>query len=384
MKSMTHRERVMAALNHQQPDRIPIDFGGARPTCIVAPAYEKLRKYMGLAGETRTYGSGRFARSIIPDEEMLRILDTDTRMLKPGEFRWKNQKVIDAETHVDVFGITWRQPPGSYSMDVEGPFQKSDPKIEILEEFPWPDPNDPGLYARLKERAEELRRSTDCAIIGSLVSFLSGIMKQSCQMRGVDELLMDLYEDPEFICRLMDILTDISIKIAENMIDAVGDNVDVVFYGDDLGHQQSTLISPKHYREFVKPRHKRFFAAVKARSKAKILLHSDGAIFPLIADLIEIGLDALNPIQVSARGMDPAKLKQEFGDRLTFWGGIDTRDILPFGSPDDVRAEVRRMIDILGTNGGYVLGSVQAIQAEVPPENIVTMIEEAKSYGKAR
>jgi uroporphyrinogen decarboxylase len=192
---------------------------------------------------------------------------------------------------------------------------------------------------------------------------------------------MDLYENPDFVCRLMDIVTDLSIKMAEHALDAVGKNVDVVVYNEDLGHQQSTFTSPKHYREFIKPRHKRFFAAVKSRTQAKVLMHSDGAISALIGDLIDVGVDALNPIQVSAKDMVPANLKKEFGDRMAFWGAIDTRDILPFGSPEDVRKEVRRVFDILGKGGGYVLGSVQTIQAEVPPENIVAMFEEARSYG---
>ena len=200
-------------------------------------------------------------------------------------------------------------------------------------------------------------------------------------MRGFAELLMDLYENAAFASRLLDIITDLHIKIAVNALHAAGDNVDILFFPDDLGHQQATFMSPRLYRELIKPRHKRFVEALKSRSNAKILLHSDGAIYGVIQDLIEIGIDALNPVQVSARNMDPAVLKREFGDRLSFWGAVDTQQILPFESPWKVREEVRRIIDLLGNGGGYILTSVQSIQEEVPPENIVAMFEEGKSYG---
>ncbi len=377
MKSLTHRERVLAALNHEPPDRVPLDFGGVGPTDIVVPAYEKLKKYIGLELETKP--AVRFQRTAIPDEKILQRFDIDTRTLRLGQFKGGGRRFIDDDTSVDVWGTTWKRAEGNFSINVNGVFQKSDPKIEILETFSWPDPNDPGLYAGLREKAEALRKNTDFAIVLTLI-YGNGILKQCTNMRGFAELLMDLYENPEFAGRLLDKMTDISIRIAQNALDAVGENVDVVYYADDLGHQQSTLMSPQIYRKLVKPRHKRFFDAIKSRSKAKILMHSDGAIYTLIEDLIEIGVDALNPVQVSARNMDPARLKREFGGRLAFWGAIDTRDVLPFKSPDEVREEVRKMIEMMGKSGGYVLASVQTIQAEVPPENIVAMFEEARSY----
>ncbi len=377
MNSLNHRERVLAALNHDQPDRVPLDFGGVGPTDIVVPAYERLKKYMGLELETKP--AGRFQRTAIPDEKILQRFDIDTRTLRLGQFKGGGRRPIDDDTFMDIWGTTWKRAEGNFHINVDGAFQKSDPKIEILETFSWPDPNDPGLYEGLRERAEALRKNTDFAIVLTLI-YGNGILKQCTNMRGFAELLMDLYENPEFAGRLLDKMTDISIRIAQNALDAVGEDVDVVYYADDLGHQQSTLMSPQIYRKLVKPRHKRFFDAVKSRSKAKILMHSDGAIYTLIEDLMEIGVDALNPVQVSARNMDPVRLKKEFGGRLAFWGAIDTRDVLPFKSPQEVREEVRKMIDLMGRGGGYVLASVQTLQAEVPPENIVAMFEEARSY----
>lgn len=381
MKSLTHRERVLTSLNHQQPDRIPLDFGAIGPSEIVVSAYENLKKYLGVKDEPKPLG--RSPRTVVPDETVLRRFDIDTRTLRLGEFKTRKRRVIDADTFVDEWETTWKRSPGQFYITVNGAFQKCDPKVELLESFHWPDPNDPGLYEGLKEKAESLRRNTDFAIVLSLIHS-NGILKQCTNLRGFAEFLIDLYENKEFACRLLDIVTEISIRIAENALDAVGDNVDVVYFADDLGHQQSTFMSPATYRELIKPRHKRFFTAVKSRSKAKTLMHSDGSVYHLIDDLIDVGVDVLNPVQVSARNMDPERLKREFGDRLCFWGGVDTRDVLPFRSPKEVREEVRRMIDVMGKGGGYVLTSVQSIQAEVPPENIAAMFEEARSYGEGR
>lgn len=380
MKSLTHRERVLTSLNHVQPDRVPLDFGGIGPSGIVASAYENLTRYLGVK---QVAPMDKLARTVVPDESVLKIFDIDTRSLTLGEFINKKRRIIDAGTFVDGWETTWQKASGSNAyISKDGSFRRKNPTVDMLETFDWPDPNDPGLYEGLKERAEMLHNNTDYAIILSLGPAGNGILSRCMNMRGFTEFLMDLYENAGFACRLMDIVTDISIKIAENALDAVGGNIDVVFFGDDLGHQQSTFMSPQTYRELIKPRHKRFFDAVKSRSEAKILLHSDGAVYKLIEDFIEMGVDALNPVQVSARNMDPAMLKREFGDRITFWGAIDTREVLPFKSPMKVREEVRRILDLMGKGGGYVLTSVQTIQAEVPPENIVAMFEEAKSYSE--
>ncbi len=378
MDSLTHRERVLISLNHQEPDRVPLDFGGIATSEIVARAYANLTRHLGFRSEMKeTKGS---ARTVIPEEALLKRFDIDTRQLKLGDFKNKPRRIIDTNCYVDPWGAVWKRAPDSFFLNVDGPFKNSDPTIEDLERFQWPDPDDPGLYEGLKEKAEFLRKSSDFAIVLN-VAPVSGILKQCFNLRGFAELLMDFYENPGFASRLLDIITDLHIQIAVNALNAAGDNVDILFFPDDLGHQQSTFMSPGLYRELIKPRHKRFVEALKSRSHAKILLHSDGAIYGVIQDLIEIGIDALNPVQVSARDMDPAVLKREFGDRLSFWGAVDTQQILPFESPREVREEVRRIIDLLGQGGGYVLTSVQSIQEEVPPENIVALFEEGRSYG---
>jgi uroporphyrinogen decarboxylase len=378
MRPLTHRERVLTSLSHEQPDRVPLDLGSSSVTEIVVPAYENLKRYLGFEHEIKP--DGRWQRTVIPHGSILQRFDIDTRSLRLGEFKGRARKRIDADTYVDTWGITWKKTEGNFHMAVDGPFKQNEPKIDTLETFSWPDPDDSGLYQGLKERAVRLRRESDFAIVLTVVP-ITGIFRQCMAMRGFSEFLMDLTENTEYACRMMDIITDLCIKMAENALDTVGENVDILFFADDLGHQQSTFVSPKTYQELIKPRHRRFFAALKSHSPARLLFHSDGSIYTLVEDLIDVGVDALNPIQVSARNMDPGRLKKEFGDRLTFWGAIDTRDVLPFGSPKEVREEVRKIIDLMGKGGGYVLTSVHCIQAEVPPENIVAMFEEARSYG---
>ena len=376
MPAMSHRERVLTALNRKEPDRVPLDFGSTIDSTIIEPAYENLKRYLGCQAETRLMV--KRSRTVLPDEMILQRFDIDTRGLMLGDFQGGSFKEIDGQTLRDIWGTTWRRASQGHFINVDGAFQRSEPKIEILETFRWPDPNDPGLFAGLNEKAEWLRKNTDYAIILNLPL---GIIHQCQLMRGFTEFLVDLYKNPEFAGRLLDLTTDLWGKITQNALKAVGKNVDVVTWGDDLATQESTQVSPQVYRGLIKPRQKRMIEAVKSLSDAKIKFHSCGSVVSLIGDLIDIGIDALNPIQVSARNMDPARLKKDFGDRLAFWGGIDTQRVLPLGKPEEVRAEVRKIIDLLGLGGGYILASVHNIQAEVPPQNIVAMFEEGKSYG---
>ena len=379
METMKHRERALAALNHQETDRMPIDFGSTISTTIIMPAYENLKRYLGLQHETKLMV--KRGHTVIPDDRVLERFDVDFLGIRLGNFRGGNYRELDATTVIDAWGTTWKKAEGGHYINASGPFQNVDPDIKILEAYLWPDPDDPSLYEGLKEKAAYLRRTSDRAIILDLPV---GIIHQCEFLRGFAEWLMDLVLNPEFSCRMMDFVTGIWIRIAQNALEAVGDNVDVVAWGDDLASQESTLFSPRIYREYIKPRHGQMIQAVKAAANVKVNYHSCGAVYEMIGDLIDIGVDALNPVQVSARNMDPVRLKKEFGSRLAFWGGIDTHRILPFGTPEEVRREVGRMIDLLGQDGGYVLASVHNIQAEVPPENIVAMFEEARSYQTKR
>ena len=373
--SMSHRERVLAALNHQATDRAPIDFGGAMATTIYYTAYERLKAHLGVEKEPAI--AVRRSRTVVPDEEVLQRFDVDTRYLGLGGYEGGHCRDIDADSFVDEWGTTWSKTGTHPFMNTDGPFYDRKPKIEDLEAFDWPDPDNEGYYHGLAERAKTLHRDTDCAV---MLGLPNGIIHQGQFVRGYGDWLMDLHRHPDFVARMMDIMADFWIRVTENALDIVGDDFDIVFFGDDMGTQQSTLFSPEVYRKLIKPRHQRMFAALKARGDFKVVFHSCGSTSSLFEDLIEMGVDAMNPVQVNAANMEPGWLKETFGERVAFWGGIDTQKVLPFGTPDEVRAEVRRIIDILGRGGGYVLNTVHNIQPDVPPENVVAMFEEAQSY----
>lgn len=372
----THRERVLAALEHEPTDRVPIDFGGSFVSSIYVSAYDRLKEHLNLDHET-VFMSKRRGLAVV-DQSMLERFDVDTRCLELGPPDGAVEEGVD-DSFVDPWGTTWRRAADGHFLYVDGPFfGHKNPQVADIDRVPWPDPDNPGYVRGLAERAQTLRRDTDCAIVLALPL---GIVHQGQFVRGFGDWLKDLYKNRDFVCHLMDVTADFWVRLTEKALDCVGDNVDVVMFGDDLGTQLAPMFSPDIYRELVKPRHARMVETVKAKSHAKVLMHSCGSIEPLLEDLIEIGVDAVNPVQVTATGMAPEHLKEAYGDRLAFWGGINSQDILPFGDADAVRGEVRRMIDCMGRSGGYVLNSVHNIQADVAPENIVAMFDEARAYG---
>ena len=376
MARMTHRERLLAAANRQKPDRVPLDFGSTIATTIIEPGYNNLKNLLGFEHENRIllFRQG----SIIPDDSILARFDIDTRPLLLSPYKGGPDKQIDENIYFDIWQTTWQRAPEGHYINVDGPFQNTEPSIQQLESFSWPDPENPGFYENLRTSAKKLREETDCAIVFNLPV---GIIHQGQFMRGFMEWLTDLYQRPDYIDRMSEILADIWIGIAKKSMDEIGDLIDIVAWGDDLAMQQGPLFGPDLYRKFIKPRHKRMNEAIKSGTDAKIWYHSCGSVFPLIDDLIESGIDILNPIQVAAKDMDPAALKAEYGDKLAFWGGIDTQHLLPFGTPEEVRIGVREIIDKLGPGGGYILTSVHNMQKDVPPENIVAMFDEAIEYG---
>ncbi len=362
----THRDRLLAALNREEADRVAIDFAGTLCSTITLPGYERLKEHLGLEHETAVMSkTNRLADA---DPSVLERFDVDARFLAFGVA----SEDIDEHSVRDEWGITWRQSPNQHYMPVDGPFEGKPPDIADLEGYAWFDPGALGYFDGLGERAEARRRESDRALVLNLGA---GPVLLGQRLRGFADWLKDLRRAPEYATRLMDLITDQWVRVAEEALRIVGPKIDAVFVGDDMSSQAGPMFSPEVYRELVKPRHKRMLDTVRACGEAKIMFHSCGAIQSLIDDLIEIGSDAINPVQVNAKGMEPAKLKEEFGDRVAFWGAIDTQKLLPFGTADEVRAETRRIIEVLGKGGGYVLNSVHNIQSEVPPENIVAMFE---------
>lgn len=374
---MTHRERVLAALNHEEPDHVPIDFGGTFATGINLGAYEELKKHLGIDSPTRVASQRSQIATI--DEEVLQRFDVDTRGVAWGMPDKSLYEQYPDGSYRDEWGAVRRKPEGmGHYMDVGHPFA-GEPKLEDIEKHPWFDPDDPGFTRGVGEELKRLHEETDYAVILSLPV---GVMHQTQFLRGYAEWMMDTIDNTAFFDALMERATDLVLGIMSNLLQVAGDNADIVLYGDDIATQNGPLLSHDQYLKRIQPWHRKIFDFIRANTKAKILYHSCGSVYSVIPDLIDLGIDALNPVQVAAKDMsDTARLKREFGKRLTFWGGVDTQHVLPRGTPEEVRAEVQKRIHDLAPGGGYVVNSVHNLQREVPPENICAMFDAARELG---
>lgn len=371
---LSHRDRVLTVLNHEVPDRPPVDLGSSTSTSINLHAYRRLKEHLGMAGPIRVLSE----RSLLawPDEEVLRRFDVDLRqvvaqMPEDAALRGRFDEAAYAREaeYTDLWGVTRRRPPHGHYYVTSAPFEKDDLDPADLDAHSWPAPKRPEGDL-LRREAERLRRETDCALVVHVPVRLFSMGQFLC---GFENWLVQLQANPEFCEALLERTLAIQFPMVEETLQAVGDLVDILYFGDDYGIQTGPVISPALFRRIFKPRMARVFEYVRARSQARIAMHSCGSIAAMIPDFIDVGIQVLNPIQVAAADMDPARLKREFGRHLVFWGGIDTQRVLPQGRPDEVRAEVARRIADLGP--AYLPMSVHNIQAEVPPENIVAMLD---------
>ena len=370
---MNARERVLAALERREPDRPPRDLGSTTATGIHPRAYQALKEYLGLeAGWTYLSARAQLAR-VEPD--LLERFNVDCLPLIPRTAA--EPPVLDERrSYLDRWGVERRLPVGDGHYYVSQPPLASAAGPGDLRAYAWPEPRTD--FASLGEEAARLRATTDMALVLNLEV---GFLHQAQFMRGFDRWLMDLAADPTFAGALMDVILEIWLAEAGAMIRAVGDCADVVVYADDIAFQDRPIFSTAMYRRLIRPRQQRVFDLLK-RSGLKVFYHSCGNLRPLIADLVEMGVDILNPVQVSAEGMgDTAALKAQWGAELTFWGGIDTQAVLPRGSTDEVRREVKRRLDDLAPGGGYVLAPVHDVQPEVPPANLCAMFDAVDQWG---
>jgi uroporphyrinogen decarboxylase len=409
---MTSRERVLSALSHREPDRIPIDLSGHRSSGIAAMAYARLRDYLGLPRKPiRVYDAVQ--QLAIVDEDVLDRFQVDTIELGRGfalEDKWWREWVLPDGTPClipswvkpEKRGGTWevrsdrtgavitQMPEGVwYFEQVAWPFAEQDDidhLEESLTEVMWcsmaspPGPIGAGEagFAALQAGAKRLRQSTDRLIIGL---FGGNLLEFGQMLYRNDVFYMLLAGDPERAHRFLDGMVRMHLKNLERFLNAVGPFIDVILFGDDLGMQSGPQVSPSMYREFFQPREKRMWDYVKKQMPhLKIMLHCCGGVRELLPGLIEAGLDTINPVQITCRGMDSAGLKRDFGARLTFWGGgCDTREILIRGTPAAVRDHVRSQMEIWRPNGGYVFQQVHNILADAPPENVAAMLDAVNS-----
>jgi uroporphyrinogen decarboxylase len=382
---MKSRQRVMQSLNHKEPDRVPIDLGATIVSSITKKAYFDLKRYLDMPIEEIKLLDYVQQLPYI-DDALLDRFEVDFRMVQLPAATTASVDIFEEgqyEAFIDRWGAKLHMPKkdGLYFDWVDFPIKEA--TMAELDSYQWPQPDPEEINAQLGVLARELYETTDFALVGSAV-IGGGIFEQPARVMGLQNFLMALISAPAFADRLMDTITDIYIESCNRYLEHVGPYIQVFTYWDDLTGQNGWLINPELYRKRIKPKQKRLVEAIKKKTEAKLFYHSCGATRTLIPDLIEIGFDILNPVQVSAKGMDTRELKKEFGKDIVFWGGgVDTQKILPFGKPQEVIDEVKRRIDDLAPDGGFVFSAIHNIQAFVPAENIVATFDTALDYGKS-
>ncbi len=387
MAEMTSRERVRATLSLEEPDRVPLDLGGINTT-LMTGTYNNLKSYLGM-GEMPTRVLSRIWQIVEPDERVLKRFSIDTRYLFPrgrkseppagGQDTPAPADVAPraGDTFVDEWGITRKFVMHYYEI-VKHPLAEAE-TVEDIESYPWPDPAEQLDLTGLAERGRYLRDETDFAVVGYTGG--ASIFEMGWYLRGYQRLLVDMMIDKDLAHALFGKILEVRKKAAQMVLAATGEYLDVVQFGDDIATQEGPAFSPALYREMVKPYQAELFGSVKEKHPVKIYYHSCGGVRDLVDDLIEIGVDALNPVQVQAKGMDTAELKRRFGGRVAFWGAIDSQHALPFGTPEDVRREVRKRIGDLAPGGGYVLAGIHNLQPDISPQNIEAMYDEGIKSG---
>jgi uroporphyrinogen decarboxylase len=372
---MKSRERVAAALNHREPDCVPISMGGSAHK-LTDSRVELLKAHFGITGESPRRLTGAYLS--YSDNRVLDALGTDIRYvhLRPPAGYMSSMK--SDGTWVDEWGLTHRVLPGGYYELGGTPL--ADASAADVEKYPWPDPRDPARLVGLKEEVEALYHGTDYAI-GAYRPTISGIFELSHYLRGMEKLLMDLLRDRAFVDALFWKLAEVLGEYFRAYLDVVGPYVQIVEIADDVGTQGGPMFAPRLYKELLLEKHAYLAGIVKEKApQAKFLLHSCGSVRRFIPYFIEAGFDILNPVQPLAKDMEPAALKAEFGSEIAFLGGVDVQQTMR-GPVEGVRAEVRQRIDELGPGGGFVLAPSHNFGDDVPLENILAFFETAHEYG---
>ena len=399
---MTHRERILKTLQRQQPDRVPIDLGGTESSSLTAIAYNRLKMRLGLPLGARVVDPYQHVAWV--EEELKARFGSATEMLIPEPRRWRAAELPDGspcelpekwhtvtrpdgtEEAVNAAGqVIARRAASGYHFDpVNPPLADVETAADLVKHgdaiasYDWP------LFAdesvdELAARARRLRDETARAVV---FNYQVHVLAAGQILMGFEKFMSALILEAKLAQAFLTQLVDAYCERTDRVFPALGESIDVVLVNDDLGTQAGPMLSPDLYRKAIKPHQRRLFAHIKSHTKAALLLHSCGSVRYAIPDLIEIGVDALNPVQVSAAGMDSAELKRDFGRDITFWGGgCDTQHVLSRGSPREVREEVERRMGDFAPGGGFVFTQVHNIQPEVPPENVVAMLEAAQEFG---
>jgi uroporphyrinogen decarboxylase len=381
---MTSKERMLKTLRHEEPDRVPFDLNGTLVSGIHHIAYNRLREYLGLE-ERETELFDRVQGLARVHDDVLERLEVDTRGVLTGSpFGWelKLEETPEYEQFTDVWGVTWRRPKphGLYYDMVAHPLKGA--TLEDARRFAWPNPRDENRLKGIREEASLLSQTESLVVLGT-VGMTVGLLQTFQWLLGYEDSFYSLAAEPELTHYIVQRLAELDIEFWEWAIPYLGEDIKVVLYADDFGMQTGPVFSYQTFERFFKPWYAKIFQVIKKqKSDLFIFFHSCGSSRYIIPDLIESGVDIFNPVQYTSSDMDPAKLKRDFGEDLTFWGGgIDTQKVLPKGSVGQVRDEVRRRIDDFAPGGGFVFNTVHNIQADVPPENIMAMWEALHEYG---
>jgi len=375
---MNHRDRVKKTYNHQEPDRIPICIGGTAQK-FSKSAYYVIKKRLNLNdGFKEDHFLDELGNVIYYHPKILEYFDVDFRHIQINRL----PMMLDPEEGISTheLGFKVKQTNKSEIINIISSPLKDASESDIYN-YKWPDPKDKRRFVGLKDKAKKLAEETDYAV-ASYKATLLGIFDLACVMRGMDIFLMDIVTNERLTEILLDKIFEFNYLVYEGMLKEIGKYIDLVEFNDDLGTQNSLIISPEIYRKYIKPRHKKMVEMFKKEAKnAKVFLHCCGSIYDIIPDFIEIGIDVLNPIQPLANKMDTYNLKKEFGKDICFQGGIDLQHALT-GSFYDIEKEVKERIKSLAPGGGYVLSSANNITSDIPIDNVFKLFEIAKRFGK--
>ncbi len=383
---MNSRDRLLQTVNHIEPDRIPYDLGSTQLTGISITAYQNLRDYLELA-EEETMISDVIQQLAAPGEDLLEKLNVDTRGLFPytSHNRYDRSQLIvkgDYWYYKDEWGLGFHFPKvnGHWYSLVESPLESLDPSPETVDHHNWPEAGDKSRIDGLKQLAIRYHELGKAVVMKGLCA---GVFEMCQRLRGMESALMDFMLYPKMNEKLMGKIADLKIEFWEMALSELANDVDVIVEADDYGTQESQLISPDQFRMTYKPHINRIIQTIRRLApNARVFFHSCGNVRPIIPDFIEMGIDILNPVHISAEGMDPFELKKDFGKDITFWGGgVETQNVLPNGTPGQVADDVKRNIDALAPGGGFVFNTVHNIQSEIPPENIMAMWKTLSEYG---
>ena len=380
---MTPRERVLTAINHEQPDRIPVVIGVNNATGIKMKPYQGIKDIAGIqASDNYIYDWPELGTAEIDEETMCR-LHSDVRGvldLEPEKVRTRNRERDPHSDYTDSWGSGQTEiTPGEWFPGIH-PLAGARTSEDLERYQGWPDMSDPSRVAHVRETARQLVEENRYAILAT--PWLLFPFERAHAMQGMEAFLLNMATDPDFARALLEKIAHYCKQLMGRFLEELGGNADIIKIGDDLGTQNSLMISPQMYRDILKPVHADFISFIKSRTRAKIMFHSCGDVGPLIGDFIDIGVDILNPIQTSTGSIsDLPALKKRFGKNMVFCGGIDSHRILPFGSVADVREEVRRVMQILGPGGGCMIGPVHTVMNDVPPENVLAMVDAVEEFG---